>query len=283
MKVLLVFAHPEPRSLNGALRDVAVKELEAQGHEVLVSDLYADGWNSELARGDFPSLAPGTRFKPAKASGEAFAANGLTADVKAEQEKLLWADTLILQFPLWWFSMPAILKGWVDRVYAYGFAYGVGEHSDARWGDRYGEGTFSGKRAMLIVTTGGWEEHYAPDGINGPIDDLLFPINHGVLHYPGYEVLPPFVSYRVDRLDEAGFLPIAEQLRERMRTLATTPPIAYRRQNGGDYRIPSCRLRPELAPAGVTGFALHIRPDLNSVSRTIRGTPGEEEHSPVAA
>ena len=50
MKVLLVFAHPEPRSLNGALRDVAVKELEAQGHEVLVSDLYADGWNSELAR-----------------------------------------------------------------------------------------------------------------------------------------------------------------------------------------------------------------------------------------
>jgi NAD(P)H dehydrogenase (quinone) len=114
MKVLLVFAHPEPRSLNGALRDVAVKELEAQGHEVLVSDLYADGWNSELARGDFPSLAPGTRFKSAKASGEAFAANGLTADVKAEQEKLLWADTLILQFPLWCFSMPAILKGWVD-------------------------------------------------------------------------------------------------------------------------------------------------------------------------
>lgn len=90
----------------------------------------------------------------------------------------------------------ASLKGWIDRVYAYGFAYGVGEHSDHRWGDRYGEGTLSGKRAMLIVTAGGWEQHYSPRGINGPIDDLLFPINHGILHYPGYDVLPPFVTYR---------------------------------------------------------------------------------------
>jgi NAD(P)H dehydrogenase (quinone) len=75
---------------------------------------------------------------------------------KAEIDKLLWADALILQFPLWWFAMPAILKGWVDRVFAYGFAYGVGEHSDRRWGDRYGEGTLAGKPAMPIVTAGGW-------------------------------------------------------------------------------------------------------------------------------
>lgn len=258
MKVLLVFAHPEPRSLNGALRDVAIKELEAQGHEVRVSDLYADGWKSEIDRADFPSLAPDTRLKAAAASGEAFAANALTEDVRVEQEKLLWADALILQFPLWWFTMPAILKGWVDRVYAFGFAYGVGEQSDKHWGDRYGEGTLAGKRAMLLVTTGGWEEHYAAGGINGPIDDLLFPINHGILYYPGYDVLPPFVAYRVDRLDEAGFELAAERLRERMRTLATTPPIPYRRQNGGDYLIPSLQLRPGLSDLGATGFALHL-------------------------
>jgi NAD(P)H dehydrogenase (quinone) len=153
--------------------------------------------------------------------------------------------------------MPAILKGWVDRVFAYGFAYGVGEHSDRRWGDRYGEGTLVGKRAMLIVTAGGWEEHYTPRGINGPIDDLLFPINHGILYYPGYDVLPPFVVYKVDRLDETGFEPVAERLRDRMRTLATTTPIPYRRQNGGDYLIPSMNLRPELGDSGATGFALH--------------------------
>ncbi len=257
MKILLVFAHPEPRSLNGALRDVAIKELEAQGNEVLMSDLYADRWKSEVDRADFPSLPPDARFKPAAASGEAFAANALTEDVKAEQEKLLWADALILQFPLWWFSMPAILKGWVDRVYAFGFAYGVGEHSDTHWGDRYGEGTLAGKRAMLIVTTGGWEEHYSARGINGPIDDLLFPINHGILYYPGFDVLPPFVAYKVDRLDDSGFEATAERLRERMRTLAITPLIPYRRQNGGDYLIPSLQLRPGLGDPGAAGFALH--------------------------
>ena len=111
---------------------------------------------------------------------------------------------------------------------------------------------------MLIVTTGGWEEHYSARGVNGPIDDLLFPINHGILYYPGYDVLPPFVAYRVDRLDEIGFETEAERLRERMRTLATTPPIPYRRQNGGDYSIPSLRLRPDLGDPGATGFALHV-------------------------
>ncbi|WP_407155891.1 NAD(P)H-dependent oxidoreductase [Bradyrhizobium sp. STM 3557] len=258
MNVLLVFAHPEPRSLNGALRDIAVAELKDQGHEVRVSDLYAQGWKSEIDRADFPQLPDDARLNVAAASGEAFKAGALTDDVKAEQQKLLWADAVILQFPLWWFTMPAILKGWVDRVYSYGFAYGVGEHSDKRWGDRYGEGVFAGKRAMLIVTTGGWEEHYSERGINGPIDDLLFPINHGVLFYPGFDVLPSFVIHRVSRLDEAGFAAVATRLRERMQTLFTTKPIPYRRQNHGDYAIPTMQLRPGLGDPGARGFALHI-------------------------
>jgi putative NADPH-quinone reductase len=54
---------------------------------------------------------------------------------------------------------------------------------------------------MLVVTAGGWAEHYAPRGINGPIDDILFPIQHGMLFYPGFEVLPPLVFYRTDKLD----------------------------------------------------------------------------------
>jgi NAD(P)H dehydrogenase (quinone) len=258
MKVLIVFAHPEPRSLTGSLRDVAVKELKVQGHEVRVSDLYAEGWKADVGRADFPSLPSDARLAPAAASRQEFESGTLTADVKAEIEKLLWADALILQFPLWWFSMPAILKGWVDRVFAYGFAYGVGEHSEKRWGDRYGEGTLAGKRAMLIVTAGGWQEHYSARGINGPIDDLLFPINHGILYYPGYDVLPPFVIYKADKLDEADFEATAERLRERMRTLATTSPIPYRRQNGGDYLIPSMQLRVGLEHSGAIGFGLHV-------------------------
>ncbi|MBS1184253.1 MAG: dehydrogenase [Proteobacteria bacterium] len=247
MKVLLVFAHPEPQSLSASLRDVAIAELQAAGHDVRLSDLYAMGWKSEIDRADFPALGPDDRLLPVAASRQAFAEGRLTADVAAEIDKLRWADALILQFPLWWFAMPAILKGWVDRVFAFGFAYGVGEHSDLRWGDRYGEGTLAGKRAMLIVAAGGWQQHYGRRGVNGPIDDLLFPINHGILYYPGYAVLPPFVI-------EAA----AEGVRKRMRGLETTAPIPYRRQNGGDYHIPSMELREGLG-AGASGFGLHVR------------------------
>jgi NAD(P)H dehydrogenase (quinone) len=259
MNVLIVFAHPEPKSLSASLRDVAIQELEAAGHRVQVSDLYAMRWKSEVDRSDFPSLASDERLVPAAASKHAFDDDTLTDDVKTEIAKILWADTLILQFPLWWFAMPAILKGWVDRVFAYGFAYGVGEHSDTRWGDRYGEGTLFGKRAMLIVTAGGWEEHYAPRGINGPIDDLLFPINHGILYYPGYDVLPPFVTYSSDRFDDTRFETAAENLRARMRTLETARPIPFRRQNGGDYRIPAMQLRADLGDPEASGFALHSK------------------------
>lgn len=111
---------------------------------------------------------------------------------------------------------------------------------------------------MLIVTAGGWEEHYSARGVNGPIDDLLFPINHGILYYPGYDVLPPFVAYRADRLDEAGFTEVAEGLRERMRTIGTVSPIPYRQQNGGDYLIPSMQLRPGLGDPAAPSFALHL-------------------------
>jgi NAD(P)H dehydrogenase (quinone) len=258
MKVFLVFAHPEPRSLNAALRDVAVEELRMQGHQVQVSDLYALAWKANVDRGDFPGLDGATRFKVPAASRAAFESGRLTEDVRAEQQKLLWADALILQFPLWWFAMPAILKGWVDRVYAYGFAYGVGEHSDRKWGDRYGEGTFAGKRAMLIVTAGGWQSHYSPRGINGPIDDLLFPINHGILHYPGFDVLPAFVTFDMDRLAADQFTAVAGRLRGAMRELFTAAPVAYRRQNGGDYTIPGCELRAGLERSDSSGINLHI-------------------------
>jgi NAD(P)H dehydrogenase (quinone) len=259
MNILIVFAHPEPRSLAASLRDVAIAALEAAGHTVRVSDLHAMGWKSHIDRADFPALAPDERLRVAAASGSAFAAGDLSADVKAEQEKLLWADGVILQFPLWWYAMPAILKGWVDRVYSYGFAYGVGEHSDRHWGDRFGEGRLAGKRAMLIVTAGGWREHYGPRGVNGPIDDLLFPIQHGVLFYPGFAVLPPFVAYRVDKLDDAGFADLSAALRDRMRSFDSTPPIPFRKQNGGDYDIPSLTLRQGLGDPGAAGFALHTR------------------------
>ena len=256
MNVLLVYAHPEPRSLNGSLRRFAVKRLEDAGHVVQVSDLYAMNWKASLDAHDSIDRQPDARFDPALDSKHAFE-NGLqSADIALEQQKLKWADAVILQFPLWWFSMPAILKGWVERVYAYGFAYGVGEHSDTHWGDRYGEGAMAGKRAMLIVSTGGWESHYSARGINGPIDDVLFPIQHGVLYYPGFDVLPPFVIHRTSRIDETRFSTICDALGQRLDNLWTTPPLAFRSQNAGAYDIPQLTLKDDIAP-GQVGFAVH--------------------------
>jgi len=167
MKTLIVYAHPEPKSLNNSLKDLAVSTLETAGHEVRVSDLYAMNWKAVVDAADYGPDAS-SPLKVALDSGRPFDAGTLTPDVSAEQEKLLWADTIIFQFPLWWYTMPAILKGWVDRVFTYHFAYGVGEHSDTKYGERFGEGTLAGRKALLSVTAGGPESHYAARGINGP-------------------------------------------------------------------------------------------------------------------
>ncbi|MDF3834552.1 NAD(P)H-dependent oxidoreductase [Cupriavidus basilensis] len=260
MNILLVYAHPEPKSLNGSLRRFSVKRLEKAGHVVQVSDLYAMKWKASLDADDSLDLQTrpsDMRFDPNLDSRRAFESGRQSQDIALEQDKLRWADAVILQFPLWWYSMPAILKGWVDRVYASGFAHGVGEHSDARWGDRFGEGTMAGKRAMLIVTAGGWESHYSPRGVNGPMDDILFPIQHGILYYPGFSVLPPFVLYRTSRTDEARYSGICDALGQRLDDIFQTAPIPFRPQNGGAYDIPALTLRADISP-GTTGFAAHI-------------------------
>lgn len=257
MNILIVYAHPEAHSLNGALKDFSIQHLQQAGHSVQVSDLYAMNWKSELDAKDFPEFDTATAFNPAVESRCAYAEGSQTDDVVIEQEKLKWADVVIFQFPLWWFSMPAILKGWFDRVYAYGLAYGVGEHSEKHWGDRYGQGSFKGKRAMLSVTTGGWESHYSARGINGPIDDLLFPIQHGMLFYPGFEVLNPFLLYRVDKINEETFQLATASLAKRLNGLFTETPIPYRRQNFGDYHIPQLTLKDGLEIGGSGGFSLH--------------------------
>ena len=258
MKVAIIYAHPVSASLNASLRDAMIKRLEANGHSVLVSDLYAMGWKAVLDGDDFLNRTAGTKLDPILDSKRAYEDGKQSPDIAAEQEKLLAADAVILQFPLWWFSMPAILKGSVERVYACGFAYGVGEHSRERWGERYGEGVMTGKRAMLVVTAGGWTSHYGPRGINGPIDGLLFPIERGILHYPGFTVLPAFVSYGIanGRVDDKKYKSIVSGLETRMDQIFTSESIPFRRQNSGDYEIPALTLRPEVA-AGVVGFAAH--------------------------
>lgn len=190
--MLVVFAHPKPQSLTRQLVQVTVDTLENQEHEVLKSDLYGMGWKAVFDEDDFPVRIDSERLSFIAESANAFATGQQTADVVREQEKLKEDDAVILQFPLWWFGVPAILKGWIERVYAYGFGYDYRNEGNRY---RYGYGALKGKRALVSALVGGPEVDYGPRGINGPIDQLLFPLTHGALFYPGMNVLPIHAVY----------------------------------------------------------------------------------------
>jgi len=251
--VLIVHAHPEPSSLTRHLADGAVQVLQAQGHEVLTSDLYAMGWKAVFDAQDFPRRRNPERLSFIAESEYAFAHDGQTEDVQREQDKLRRADAVILLFPLWWFSMPAIMKGWVDRVWAFGLAYGYQGAGNAF---RYGEGGFAGKRALLGVCVGGPAQDYGARGINGPLEQLLFPITHGTLFFPGMQVLPTFAVYGSGQVDALRMREVDATCQHRLERLFDDAPITFRAQNGGDYpdrHVLAAHILPQQ-----TGLVVHV-------------------------
>ncbi|WP_046471335.1 NAD(P)H-dependent oxidoreductase [Allosalinactinospora lopnorensis] len=255
MKILWVFAHPERHSLNGSLMDEGLRALERLGHENRVSDLYAMGWKPVVDADDFGGTAPedADRLVVGAEQERAYLEGRLGEDVLAEQEKIRWADALVLHFPMWWFGPPAILKGWFDRVLVQGFAFGI---KDARGRTRrYGDGGLVGKRALVVTSVGARESGFGPRGVHGHVDEVLFPLLHGTLWYTGVAALPPFVVYGADRATEADFTTYAGALRARLGALPSAAPIAYRHENSGDYDD-ALVLRPHLA-AGRTGLGVH--------------------------
>ncbi|MGJ7530067.1 NAD(P)H-dependent oxidoreductase [Variovorax sp. GB1P17] len=237
MNCLIVYAHPEPASFNGALKDVAIRELERMGHTVVVSDLYRMGWNPALGPADFD----GERVDPdyldlSREQEHAFATGGQSPDVLAEQAKVMAADLVLLHFPVWWFSMPAILKGWVDRVLSRGFAYSAGR--------KYETGHFKGKRAMLCITTGTASTLYEPNGIDGDLHHVLWPIHNGILGYTGFTVLPPFAAWMPARVQPQERQSYLGAYVERLRNLERIEPLFFHPWSDYDK---SQRLKPNVA------------------------------------
>lgn len=254
MNVLWIFAHPDHSSLNASLRDEGLAALAEAGHEYKVSDLYSMGWKSALDRDDFAddhedSIGIG------RASGYAFQRGTLSQDIVEEQAKLDWADAVVFHFPLWWFAPPAILKGWIDRVFVKGYAYGVTDPDHPGRTLRYGEGVLAGKRALVLTSAGGPEAAFGARGVNGQLDQVLFPLLHGTLWYTGMTVLPPVTIYRANRLDDQQFRAAADTVRQQVLAIDRTTPIPYRSQNGGDYDD-TLELKDFIAP-GLSGLAVH--------------------------
>lgn len=242
MNVLIVYAHPEPKSFNGAMKDLAVQTLTAKGHQVVVSDLYAMGFNPVAGPGDVEGdLVDEHFFSLPKEQTAAFDSGRTASDIAGEMDKLRQADLVIFQFPVWWFGMPAILKGWADRVFARGFAYIAGR--------KYDTGMFKGKRAMVAATTGTSADTYAPDGIDGDILTVLWPIHNGLFRYSGFDVLPPFVAYMPGRVGDAGRAAYLDAYRAHLEAIDSTPHLFF--HCAEDYG-PNERLKPGvLARSGI--------------------------------
>ena len=194
-KVLIVHAHPEVNSFCSSLKNTAIEYFNSIGAEVQVSDLFNMGFNPIGDQDDFTQLQNSEFFKYQLEQVHAFQHGLFEPSLQTEMDKLEWCDTLIFSFPLWWFGMPAILKGWVDRVFAMGFVYGAGKGV-------YDNGVFPNKKAFLTFTTGGPEVAYSPTGKNGNLDTILYPIHHGMLYFIGMQVLPPFICYSPARMSE---------------------------------------------------------------------------------
>lgn len=185
--ILIIHAHPEEKSFCTALKTTALIHFKNKGCEIKESDLYRMNFNPVGGKTDFLQLNDTSFFKYQMEQVNAHTHHLFVEEVKTEIEKLQWCDVLIFNFPLWWFGLPAILKGWVDRVFAMGFVYGNGKGV-------YESGSFKSKIALLTLTTGGPEIAYN-GGKNGNLETILFPIQHGMFYFAGMRVLPPFVSY----------------------------------------------------------------------------------------
>lgn len=217
--VLIVYAHEEPTSFNGALKDQAVSVLSEAGYQVEVSDLYRMNFQAVGSRNDFLEITDSTHYKYQNEQRIAFENASLSVDIQQEQEKVKKADLIIFQFPLWWSSMPAILKGWIDRVFTPGFTYGGG-----KWFDK---GGLKGKKAMLSLTTGGGSNFFSTQGIYGDLQESLKPIHYGILYFVGLSVLPPYVVYSPARLSEEQRVEQLEAYKTRLLSWENTQELHF--------------------------------------------------------
>ena len=218
MNVFIIYANERAASFNAALKDASVQVFSQNKDNVQVSDLYAMGFKAVADKQDFRQ-ASYAEYPYQVAQSMASEHDHLSPDIKSEVEKLFWADLVILHFPLWWVSMPAIMKGWIDRVIINGPLYSRG-----RW---YSNGVLKGKKAFIATTTGAPETAYSKTGINGDIRNLLFPIQHGILHFLGMDVLDPFIVNSSPYISDKERWKKLDEYREKLshiRSASFTPP-----------------------------------------------------------
>lgn len=146
MKQLIIYTHLNPKSFTKAVSNEVEKVLKEKGDEVKTIDLYQDKFNPVL---EFPDIE------------HMFMGKEATADVKKYQELVSWADNLVFVYPLWWSQMPAMLKGFIDRVFSNGYAYVYTETGV--------DGLLKGKTANLFINTGNPSDYLDQIGMHAAL------------------------------------------------------------------------------------------------------------------
>jgi Putative NADPH-quinone reductase (modulator of drug activity B) len=193
MRILVIYVHPNRKSFNRALADAVLEEAEAKGHEYELRDLYAQSFQPVLTNDDF----------------EAFNHAAIPDDIKREQDAVTRADLVIFVYPIWWFGPPAILKGWIDRVFSYGFAYG---HDT-----RGVKPLLTGRKAILVNTAGGSEtEAFQTVEFK---DAMTTVIDTGIFEFVGLDVILHRMFFQVPSATAEERREMLETIRNDMRKL----------------------------------------------------------------
>lgn len=145
MNILVVFAHPNPESFNGAICEQVCAQLTEQGHRVDLLDLYQNGFEPCMSRAE--RLIYMEKDKNMET-------------VEAYVEQLLWADALVLVYPTWWMGPPAILKGWFDRVWL--------PHVVAEFSNKKVQPKLTNIKKVMIITTQGASKWRMLIAMNAP-------------------------------------------------------------------------------------------------------------------
>ncbi len=198
------------------MKNLAIQVLSQQGHNVVVSDLYGQGFSAVAQKWDFVTTSGGHFNYMFEQRHAARLELAFSPDIVGEIQKIQAADLVLFATPIWWFSVPGILKGWFDRVLAMGVAWDGGKI--------YENGLLRGKQAMFIGSAGGPTEYYSPNGKHKATAlQILHPINHGTLAFCGFNVHEPFVALNVLGADDIGRTQMLKELQFRLEHLIDSP------------------------------------------------------------
>jgi NAD(P)H dehydrogenase (quinone) len=172
MRHLIIYAHPNENSLNHNLLQTVIENLTSENHEVIVRDLNKINFNPVLSLEDIEGQRMGK----------------VSDDVQTEQDFISWAEHVTFIYPIWWTGMPAIMKGYIDRVFSYGFAY--------RYDQGVQKGLLTGKQIIIINTHGKSHGEYEKIGMDKALS-LVSDV--GIFQYCGFEINHHFFFDKADR------------------------------------------------------------------------------------